>query len=100
MIFGKPDYSEFVKQQRVYDFRQLNFNQNLDQIFKDNADWSVVLLGKLKYASICDTPISNRAAEPAKVPIGTTEVKFTIETDLEMETFLDRRRVAWSSTGD
>jgi hypothetical protein len=98
MVFAKPDFTEFVQQKRVYDFRNVKFDELLDHVFKANADWSVAFLGGLKYAAICDNLLPTRATVPKTKPEGVTDVTFTIETNLQMEAYIDGDLVAWSNT--
>jgi len=96
LIFGKPDFQEYIQTIQVDNFKNLVFNETISSVFRDNSDWSVAFLGRIKYSGICDTLIYNRPEEPRLKPSGITEVIYTIDTNLEMEVYIDGVLVGWN----
>jgi hypothetical protein len=80
---------------RVYDFSLIEFTEQIDSTFARSADWSVAFVGKLKYSSFCDKSIPNRAPFDKN---RSTTVTYLIDTNLEMQTYVDGNLVAWSNT--
>lgn len=95
LIYGKPDFTDFVTQRRVYNFTRITFDEEEDPTFKANADWSVAILGRIKYSELCDSLIANRATEPRRYPEGIQEFTVIVNTNVEMKAFIDGALVAW-----
>ena len=68
LIYSKPDFEGFVSQERAFNFTHYVFDNN--PVFIDQPNWSVAMLGRIKYSYFCDNLIPNRATLPPRDPAG------------------------------
>ena len=90
MIYEFPDLRGYVDQMRYRSFSMTTFSTDFHPFFAQyTSQFSLAILGRLKYTSLCDTAIEVRRESEANSSL----VTYTIYSNFKVEVFIDGEKV-------
>ena len=90
MIYEYPDLRGFVDQMRYRSFSMTTFSTDFHPFFAQyTSQFSLAILGRLKYTSLCDTAIEGRRESE----IDSSLVTYTVYSNLNVQVFIDGEKM-------